>query len=123
MKNKTTPWISHLLFADDCLIFTQASGRGAESRLNAILDAYNKGSDQMVNQDKSTIFFGSNCKEEDKKEVFKYLKIEKGVLEEKYLGLPTALGRSTTEAFESICSKIQNLVSGWCEKKLSAASR
>jgi len=98
-----TPWISHLLFADDCLIFTQASGRGAE-RLNAILEAYNKGSGQMVNRDKSAIFFSSNCKEEDKKEVFEYLKIGKEALEEKCLGLPTALGRSTIEAFESICS-------------------
>ena len=123
MKNKITPWISHLLFDDDCLIFTQASGRGAESRLNAILEAYNKGSGQMVNRDKSAIFFGSNCKEEDKKEVFRYLKIEKKALKEKYLGLPTAMGRSTTEAFESICSRIRNLVSSWCEKKLNAASR
>ena len=55
--------------------------------------------------------------------MFRYLKIEKKALKEKYLGLPTAMGRSTTEAFESICSRIRNLVSGWCEKKLSAASR
>ena len=102
-----------MLFADDCLIFTQASGRGAETRLNAILEAYNKGSGQMVNRDKSAIFFSSNYKEEDKKEVFECLKITKEALEERYLGLPIALGRSTTEAF----------VSGWCEKKLSAASR
>jgi len=99
-----------------------ASGRGAE-RLNAILEAYNKGSSQMVNRDKSAIFFSSNYKEEDKKEVFECLKITKEALEERYLGLPIALGRSTTEAFESICSRIRNLVSSWCEKKLNAASR
>jgi hypothetical protein len=77
----------------------------------------------LVNQDKSAIFFSSNCKEEVKKEMFECLKIGKEAPEEKYLGLPTALGRSTTEAFESICSRIRNLVSGWCEKKLSAAGR
>ena len=58
----------------------------------------------MVNRDKSAIFFSSNYKEEDEKEVFECLKITKEALEERYLGLPIALGRSTTEAFESICS-------------------
>lgn len=49
------PWISHLFFADDCIIFTQASGKGA-IRLNNILEAYNKGSGQSVNRLKSAIF-------------------------------------------------------------------
>jgi hypothetical protein len=35
-----------------------------------------------------------------KKEVQESLQIEKKALAEKYLGLPTALGRSTKEAFE-----------------------
>jgi hypothetical protein len=50
-----TPWISHLFFADDCIIFTQASGRGA-NRLNDILEAYNRGLGQSVNRLKSAIF-------------------------------------------------------------------
>uniref|UniRef100_A0A0A9CAR7 Reverse transcriptase domain-containing protein n=1 Tax=Arundo donax TaxID=35708 RepID=A0A0A9CAR7_ARUDO len=38
-----SPWISHLLFADDCLVFSEASRRGAD-RLKEILDMYSKGS-------------------------------------------------------------------------------
>ena len=41
------PWISHLLFADDCIIFSEASQRGAD-RLQDILDVYSRGSGQMV---------------------------------------------------------------------------
>jgi len=52
------PWISHLLFADDCVIFTQASAIGA-TRLHAILEAYRQGSGQLVNKNKSAIFFSS----------------------------------------------------------------
>jgi len=37
--SRHAPWVSHLLFADDCLIFTQASKRGAD-RVAAILVDY-----------------------------------------------------------------------------------
>lgn len=37
------PWVSHLLFADDCLVFTQASERGG-TRLAEILRSYQEGS-------------------------------------------------------------------------------
>jgi hypothetical protein len=40
--SRHAPWISHLLFADDCLIFTQASKRGAD-RIAEILELYNRG--------------------------------------------------------------------------------
>jgi hypothetical protein len=38
-----SPWISHLLFADDCLVFMKADARSAV-RLNTILDVYSTGS-------------------------------------------------------------------------------
>ena len=54
------PWISHLFFADDSIIFSEASQRGA-ARIRDILDIYSKGSGQLVNRDKSKIFFSNNC--------------------------------------------------------------
>ena len=44
-------------------------------------------------------------------------------LGEKYLGLPTAVGHSTTKAFKPILSKSQGLVGGWSEKLLSGAAK
>lgn len=41
--SRHAPWINDLLFADDCMIFTQAYKRGAD-RVAAILDDYNRGS-------------------------------------------------------------------------------
>jgi hypothetical protein len=40
--SRHAPWIFHLLFADDCLIFTQVSKKGADL-VAAILDDYNRG--------------------------------------------------------------------------------
>jgi hypothetical protein len=55
------------------------------------------------------------------------MKTSKGILtealSEKYLGLPTAVGRSTKEVFEHIPWKISGLMGGWGEKLLSSAGR
>jgi hypothetical protein len=61
------PWVSHLLFADDC-VFTQASERAGQ-RLVEILQTYQEGSGQMVNTAKSAIFFSSNCDDNMKEEM------------------------------------------------------
>jgi hypothetical protein len=116
------PWISHLLFADDCLLFTQASAR-AGRRLMDILQVYQEGSGQMVNIQKSAIFFSANCQDQAKEEMLQLTGITTEALFEKYLGLPTAVGRSTKEAFEHIPSKIRNIMGGWSEKLLSGEAK
>jgi ribonuclease HI len=87
------------------------------------MEKYHKGSGQLVNKNKSAIFFSSNCVDEVKSFVRKILGIDKEALEERYLGLPTALGRNTTAAFEKITTQVKNLVGGVCEKNLSMAGR
>jgi hypothetical protein len=61
-------WVSHLLFVDDCLLFTQASERGGQ-RLREIFHSYQQGSSQMVNMEKSAIFFSANCDDQMKQEM------------------------------------------------------
>ena len=72
--SQRAPWISHLLFADDCLIFSQADRRNAD-RIAQILDIYNKGSGQLVNKHKSVVFFSDNCSPGVKQEVLQSLEI------------------------------------------------
>jgi hypothetical protein len=116
------PWLSHLLFADDCLVFVQASASGA-SRLHNILDQYRVGSGQLVNRNKYAVFFSSNCTDEMKVEVHTLSGIEAEALVEKYLGLPTALGRSTDEQFEHIIARLKKLVNSYASMKMSGAAR
>jgi hypothetical protein len=42
---------------------------------------------------------------------------------EKYLDLPTSLGRSTDEEFEHILTRIKKLLRGWAPKTMSSAAR
>ena len=53
------PWVNHLLFADDSLIFLSAKTQSTE-RLNEILRIYADCSGQAVNREKSSIYFSAN---------------------------------------------------------------
>lgn len=115
-------WISHLLFADDCIIFTQASKRGAD-RVASILEDYNKGSGQLVNKHKSAVFFSPNCDQNCKDEVLSSLMIPNVALGERYLGLPTAAERGAADTFNYVPARVRGFVEGWAEKTLSCAGR
>ncbi|GJN11576.1 hypothetical protein PR202_ga29776 [Eleusine coracana subsp. coracana] len=77
----------------------------------------------MVNRDKSAVFFSMNCGEEEKQMAREALHIEQEALTERYLGLPTAIGRSTKEAFEYMPGRLKGLVGGWSGRQASCAGR
>ena len=60
---------------------------------------------------------------EVKQEVSTILQIHTEALAEKYLGLPTALGRSTKEAFEFMPNNLRGLVGTWSGREASCAGR
>jgi hypothetical protein len=55
--------ISHLLFADDSLLFMRASSRYWQ-HVTEILDIYERASGQKVNLEKTSLFFSRNTREE-----------------------------------------------------------
>jgi hypothetical protein len=100
------------------MVFTQAASDGA-NRLKEILERYRRGSGQLV----SAIFFGGNVDEDMKQVVHQGTDIPIEALVEKYLGLPTALGRSSNDQFDHIVATIKKLVNGWAPKLLNSAGR
>lgn len=107
---------------DDCIVFSKASQRGAEW-LREILEIYSRGSGQLVNKEKSAVFFSSNCDNGVKQEVRSVLQAETEALAEKYLGLRTALGRTTKEAFEYMPNRIRGPVGAWSGREASCVGR
>ena len=77
----------------------------------------------MVNKDKSAVFFSSNCDEQVKQEFRHELHIETEALSDKYLGLPTVVGRYSTKAFDFMATRIKNLVGAWSGREASCAGR
>jgi hypothetical protein len=95
------PTIMHLLFADDSVVFLEASNESLGA-LHNILQVSEECSGQRVNRQKSSIFFGKGCLEEDKTGLKETIDISCEALSEKYLGLPTVVGRSKDGAFKHL---------------------
>lgn len=120
--SSTSPWINHLLFADDCLIFISAKGESAD-RLNEILNIYATCSGQCVNKEKSAVYFTPNTPEARKHELKQRLGVFSKAFSDKYLGLPTAVGRITSGTFEHICDRVRSKMFGYSERDFACAGR
>jgi hypothetical protein len=99
--------ITHLLFADDSIVFLEAS-EGSMLALKNILHDYEVSSGQRVNLQKSSIFFGPDCQAAMKNVLKSRIGISCEALSERYLGLPTVVRRSKEGCFKYItklCSK------------------
>uniref|UniRef100_A0A803NXV2 Reverse transcriptase domain-containing protein n=1 Tax=Cannabis sativa TaxID=3483 RepID=A0A803NXV2_CANSA len=120
--SRSGPRVSHLFFADDSLIFGRANGREAES-IRRILQCYEYASGQQVNFDKSAITFSPNVLPADRTSVLGILGLGSVATHDKYLGLPTVIGRNKKRTFASICDKVQKRIRGWKRSFFSAGGR
>ncbi|VVA39353.1 PREDICTED: reverse mRNAase [Prunus dulcis] len=110
--------LSHLLFADDSILFCKAT-EGEMDMVKHVLDLYAKGSGQQANFDKSSLFFSTNCLQETRDRLARSLNIPQGRGFGKYLGLKFDFGHSKKEVFEEIRDKVATRVHGWAENFLT----
>lgn len=112
------PLLSHLLFADDCLLFAKARTRGAGA-LKAILEEYGRCSGQLINYDKSSAIFSANVKEDDRKLISEALSVHYSNNPERYSGVPNMVGRNKKLAFQSLKDKFKQKIDSWSIRFLS----
>ncbi|KAL0320306.1 UNVERIFIED_CONTAM: putative mitochondrial protein [Sesamum radiatum] len=118
--SRSVPRVSHLLFADDTLIFCRATPE-AMLCLKRILTLYEQGSGLKINLKKSVMVVSSNVEGDLPRELAGTLGVEVTSKHDKYLGLPTVAGRSKRDLFESIKDRVWRKVNIWVAKKLSQA--
>jgi hypothetical protein len=114
--------LSHLFFADDSLLFCRANFP-KWLNLVQVLQTYERASGQQLNMAKTSVFFSRNTREEFKGFIWNSVGVTTTTGFEKYLGLPTLVGRSKKRTFANICGRVKARLDGWKEKFLSQAGK
>ena len=116
------PKLTHLFFADDCLLFCRFTLEECE-KIQQILAYYEEATGQVVNKDKTTLFFSKNTSEQSQEAIKNSLNVNAIQHYEKYLGLPSFIGRSKKVSFTQIKERIWSRMQGWKEKLVSQAGK
>ena len=116
------PHLSHLFFADDSIIFCKATIEECNA-LQRILGVYEQASGQQLNRTKTALFFSKNTPEEIKEEIKNRFGAQVIRQHEKYLGLPSLVGKNKRNTFNDIKEKLSKKLAGWKEKLLSKAGK
>ncbi|PKU82102.1 Putative ribonuclease H protein [Dendrobium catenatum] len=111
------PRVSHLLYADDILIFAEAKFKEVKE-LKGIISNYCKWIGQRVNNCKSMIMFGRFTKRSIQKKIVKKLKF-KVVKEINYLGVKMTLRRLIASDFQVLLEAATNRLNTWGKKCIS----
>jgi hypothetical protein len=119
---RRAPGISHLLFANDSLLFFKAQAEQA-SRIKAILDTYASSTGQLINPGKCSIMFGNACPTPIRQEVKGVLQVTQEEFETKYLGLPMPEGRMDSGKFQSLQAKLAKCLLEWDDNHKSQAAK
>ena len=94
---KRDPKLTHLFFADDSLLFCKADPQECGNVLK-ILSAYEAVFGQKINREKTSLFFSKSTEEETRQEIKRVLVVQEIKFYEKYLGLPSLVGRGKKQA-------------------------
>jgi hypothetical protein len=119
---QSAPGVSHLLFADDSLLFFKAQ-ESQELKVKEILDTYADSTGQLINPEKFSIYFGEACVPERREEIKAVLGLVKETFETKYLGLPTPEGGTHIGKFQSLQAKLAKCLVEWDDTHKSQAAK
>lgn len=114
------PQISHLLFADDNLVFCRASV-SERVKLQSILYSYKQASGQTINRGNTNIFFSTNTLPQTQEAIKNFLGVPLVQRFEQYLALLSLIGRAKKKSFSVIKERTWKKLKGWKEKLLSRA--
>lgn len=116
------PKLSHMFFADDLIMFTEAS----EDQLNVVmnvLEDFCVCSGEKVNINKSAIFCSRNVSDTLASRLSEISGFNLTSDLGKYLGVPLLHGRAGVICYKYIVEKVQKKLSAWKAKTLSLAGR
>ncbi|XP_060968357.1 uncharacterized protein LOC133035933 [Cannabis sativa] len=119
---REAPAISHLMFADDTILFCRANEKEVESLVNCMM-IYESWSRQQCSKLKSGVLFSKNCSRALQRILMDKLGIGLVKGEEKHLENPFLFSRSRKKDFNFLKSNLCKRLEGWRMKTLSTIGR
>lgn len=119
---KNAPAISHLMFADDLLLFGTFDNRTEQTPMH-ILHTYAGWSGQKANMQKSAILFIKGVNEDRRTEVVGVLGVKQMEINDKYLGHQLLKPGHRSASFEFLNDKFDNKLAGWKGTHFTHAGR
>jgi hypothetical protein len=116
------PKITHLLFADDSMVFTKASVRDCQS-IKSVLSLYACASGQVVNYQKSAMCVSKGVAKRRAIGLARIVGVRLVACHDRYLGLPSFAGRNKKEIFSNVREKVWQKLHGWKNKLFSAGGK
>ena len=119
---RRAPKLTNLLFADDSLLFCQAT-HSEVIVIMEILQLYAGASSQSINLEKSSVYFSGNTPLEHKQIIVSTLGVTEVVRFDSYLGLPTLIGNGEYQTFSLLKDRVWKKLQGWKGVLLSKARK
>lgn len=118
----SAPPVNHLLFADDSLLMFKGNEEAA-TIIRDTVQQYCNASGQKVNLAKSSIFFGKGCPEPRRESIKTIRIVPNESLNERYLGLPSDVGKCKNGSFKYIKDRLWSKVQGWIERCMASSGK
>ncbi|KAL1172614.1 hypothetical protein V6Z11_A05G360100 [Gossypium hirsutum] len=116
------PWINHLFFANDALLFVRNNQKEVEA-FTEILESFERMSCQRVNLDKSMVYFSPNTPDSQQAILSGLLKLKVVANLDGYIGLPIPIGKKKSAAFQGIIDRVAKRINSWSKWLLSNGSK
>ncbi|CAL1399429.1 unnamed protein product [Linum trigynum] len=116
------PDLSHLFFADDLVLFAEASPKHADVVMSC-LERFCQASGELISKEKSRILFSKNVQNRTRSIICAKLGIQSTNDLGRYLGVLVLHGRLNNNTFKYILEKMDNKLTTWKAKTLSLAGR
>ena len=98
-------WLTTYCLPMTAYCFFEANDASA-TRVNELLNIYCNASGQRINVDKSSIFFSKGVPESTRGTIKNILEVHNESLSQKYLGLPSDVGRAKEGSFRYLKDRI-----------------
>lgn len=111
---KRCPRLTHFFFADDSLVFCRVSLIECQ-KIQELLDCYERASDQQLNRSKTGIFFNKSMPPNILDQIKISLEVQEIKQYERYLGLPSLVGKKKKASLLYIKERVVAKLQGWKE--------